>query len=197
MKGAPPPDESIPPEGQAFDDIKSPPAEIQNILKDVPEPQRRVLTRHLMQITQTHYSGPLPPPFIIEGYERVLPGSADRILKMAENQAEHRQSLETKVISSNILNEKLGLIFGLLLAVGFLTAGFLLVWDGKEVTGLVALGAPIIGIIGAYIDSQRRKQRELAAKREALSKDPGKTRSQSALSANASRAVPKNKPKRR
>ncbi len=41
-------------------------------------------------------SGPIPPPSMMEQYERTLPGSADRILKMAENQSEHRQWIEKK-----------------------------------------------------------------------------------------------------
>jgi Predicted membrane protein (DUF2335) len=40
------------------------------------------------------YSGPLPPAEQIRAYEDVLPGSADRILRMAEHQQEHRMELE-------------------------------------------------------------------------------------------------------
>lgn len=43
------------------------------------------------------FLGPLPPPETLAQYEQVLPGSAERIMVMAENQAEHRQSLEETV----------------------------------------------------------------------------------------------------
>jgi hypothetical protein len=43
---------------------------------------------------QSSYSSPLPPPEIIEGYEKVLRGSADRILTLTEKQSEHRRELE-------------------------------------------------------------------------------------------------------
>jgi uncharacterized membrane protein len=46
------------------------------------------------------YIGPIPPPSIMEGWEKVLPGSADRILKMAEKQSAHRISIEAKVIDA-------------------------------------------------------------------------------------------------
>ena len=39
----------------------------------------------IAEVIQGEFSGPIPPPSIIEGYERVLPGSADRIITMAEN----------------------------------------------------------------------------------------------------------------
>jgi uncharacterized membrane protein len=37
---------------------------------------------------------------MLQGYEEVLPGAADRILRMAEDQAMHRQHLERTVVQS-------------------------------------------------------------------------------------------------
>ena len=45
------------------------------------------------------YSGPLPPAEQIRAYEEVLPGSADRILGMAERQQAHRLELEKMTVS--------------------------------------------------------------------------------------------------
>lgn len=42
------------------------------------------------QHTSIQYSGPIPHPSDFEKYEKVLKGSADRILAMAENQSIHR-----------------------------------------------------------------------------------------------------------
>ena len=61
----------------------------------------------------TSFSGPLPPPEVLEKFERVSPGAAKIIVDMAKNQSEHRQGLENRVIDSGINNSKLGLIFGL------------------------------------------------------------------------------------
>ena len=36
------------------------------------------------KIVSQKFSGPLPPPELLEGYERILTGAADRILRMAE-----------------------------------------------------------------------------------------------------------------
>ena len=38
-----------------------------------------------------HFSGPIPPPDAMAGYEEVLPGSADRIMTMAENEQKLRE----------------------------------------------------------------------------------------------------------
>jgi uncharacterized membrane protein len=56
------------------------------------------------------YSGPLPHPEILDGYEKVLSGSADRILKMAEKQLDHRISNENKLVDAENQSRLLGLI---------------------------------------------------------------------------------------
>ena len=48
------------------------------------------LRRHISTSVET-FQGPIPPPNVLEAYERLVPGAAERILKMAENQAAHRQ----------------------------------------------------------------------------------------------------------
>ena len=55
-----------------------------------PSGERVVRTR----ISESSYSGPLPPSTELEAYERVLPGAAERIISMAESFAAHVQRLE-------------------------------------------------------------------------------------------------------
>ena len=43
--------------------------------------------------TTEQYSGPIPHPKIISGYEEILPGAADRILSMAEKESQHRHDI--------------------------------------------------------------------------------------------------------
>lgn len=47
---------------------------------------------HSLVVQATAFSGPLPPPQVLAQYESILPGSANRILSMAEKQSEHRRS---------------------------------------------------------------------------------------------------------
>lgn len=49
-------------------------------------PSQRAAVIH----AQMEFSGPLPPPQILGQYDEVLPGAAERILRMAEKQQDHR-----------------------------------------------------------------------------------------------------------
>ena len=42
----------------------------------------------ITQIQHASFSGPIPPPNILAGYNAIEPGLADRIMKMAEHQSE-------------------------------------------------------------------------------------------------------------
>lgn len=46
--------------------------------------------------TVTHFTGPIPPPEILSGYDHVVPGLANRIAVLAEGEAEHRRALQRR-----------------------------------------------------------------------------------------------------
>ena len=50
------------------------------------------------------YQGPLPPPEQLEGFEKVLSGSAERIISMAEKEQEARIGRENQKVYNETLN---------------------------------------------------------------------------------------------
>lgn len=100
------------------------------------------------------FSGPLPPPEMFEKYERVLPGLADRITKMAESQSEHRQKLETSVINFDKIKSLLGLVFAFLIVICAIVAGTFLIFKGKPWGGSVIALFPLSTIVGMFIYQQ-------------------------------------------
>ena len=54
-------------------------------------------------------TGPIPPPQILQQYNAVVPDAAERIIKMAEKQSDHRIFLEKRVVSSNVIKSYLGM----------------------------------------------------------------------------------------
>jgi Predicted membrane protein (DUF2335) len=74
-----------------------------------------------------------------------LPDGAERIVKMAENQSNHRRALESR-----------GQIFAFVLAFVAIVGGMGLIADGRSVEGLVPLVAAIGGLIGLFIYGEVR-----------------------------------------
>jgi uncharacterized membrane protein len=55
---------------------------------------------------QQHWSSPLPPPHILEAYQKLVPTFAERMLAMAEKEGDHRRALEHKYVEAEIENKK-------------------------------------------------------------------------------------------
>jgi len=60
-------------------------------------------------------SGTIPSPEILERYNSIIPGLAERIVAHAEKQSLHRTALERKLLISNIRKSYLGLVLGFLI----------------------------------------------------------------------------------
>jgi uncharacterized membrane protein len=58
-------------------------------------PKRNLPSSQVTQVSVSR-SAPLPHPSELEGYEAILPGAAERIFALVENQSNHRQGLENK-----------------------------------------------------------------------------------------------------
>jgi uncharacterized membrane protein len=132
-----------------------------NILHDMNnvDAKQQKLQQVGLMIAQSKVSSPLPPPSHLKQYEDILPGAADRILKMAENQATHRQDIEMAIVEANTRDSVLGVVFGFIL-------GFLIIGGGIYLSGkghdygswLTITGA--VGLISVFIYGTRSSKKE-------------------------------------
>lgn len=117
------------------------PEDVNKILDQLTEEQRRVLMGTMVAMEQKMYSGPLPPAEEIEAYEHVCPGSADRIITMTEKSLEHRISNEKLIVSEETKQSSRGQIFGFILALFFGIIALVLGLYGHEIlAGIIASG---------------------------------------------------------
>ena len=104
------------------------------------------------------FSGPIPPPEILGGYESIQTGAADRIIKMAEEQAHHRQKIEKTVIERETTNDMLGTILGFVLLSFLIALGGYLVVNGKDIYGLVSILSSPLAL--AWMTYSRKKSKK-------------------------------------
>ena len=108
------------------------------------------------------YSAPLPPSVEFERYEKVLKGSADRIISLAENQGKHRRFIEKIVVISDSAKTLIGVVSALIIVVAGIIAGVYLIVNNQSPEGLAALLVPIGVVVTAFLydKSQDRKKEE-------------------------------------
>ena len=118
----------------------------------------------IAKMSSLSFSGPLPPPAILHEYDEVLERAAERIFKMAESQACHRQDLEKRVVKSDILKSYLGLTAGFVVAAIAITCGSLVAYNGQPWAGAAIGGAPVVGLVWAFLKGTNDRSAEREAK---------------------------------
>lgn len=122
-----------------------------------------VAARHQVAVSaEYHHSGPIPDPHTLRMYDEIMPGAANRIMVMAEEQAKHRKELERTVIRSRSRDSLLGIISGFLIALVTILSGVYVIVHGYEWSGTILGSAGLVGLVSVFIygTSSNRKERE-------------------------------------
>jgi len=123
--------------------------------RSIPEEKIRTLIQAI-QVTQS-YSGPLPPPEHFKGYEDALPGSADRILSMAEKNQQSRFGYNDDIIAADIKRSRNGQWMGFVLSILFIGAAILgMYWNAPIPSAVLGVGG-FSQIISLFVVGRRNK----------------------------------------
>lgn len=113
-------------------------------------------TATISAIQKTAYSGPLPHPDDFAGYEKILPGSAERILAMAEREQESRICNNGKLLAT----QKRGQWMAFLLVFFMILAAVYLAVQGHGGVSIALITSAMVSVASVFIG--RRKHRESA-----------------------------------
>lgn len=111
------------------------------------------------------FSGPLPPPEVLEKFESVVPGSAERIIKMAEEQSAHRKYLERMVIESDVARSKWGQALGFLIAIAGLAISAIIAIYGNAIAGGIIGVGTLASLVGVFMYGSSTRSKERIEKR--------------------------------
>jgi uncharacterized membrane protein len=103
------------------------------------------------------YSGPIPPPDHLAAYEKIVPGIAKQFLEEPHREAEHRRSLEVKMVDAQIRLASQGQTRAFLLACICLPLSFITIYLGYPLGGLSGLFLSIGILVSVFIYSKTRK----------------------------------------
>lgn len=125
------------------------------------EERREIIAREI-SLTK---SGPLPEPDDFKKYEDVLPGSANRIMEMAEKNQDHRIKLEiteqNKYYNSNDTITAKGINSSTIISITGIIGAVMLGIFGREwaasIIGTLSLGNIVVSMINATVNNIRRK----------------------------------------
>ena len=122
------------------------------------------------------YSGIIPDPAMLAMLDQVVPGSANTIIEMAVRQERHRQELEAAVVQAGIRSQRLGLHYGLAIAVvAFVVAAFV-AYIGHPIEGTFLGTVDLVGLAGVFVYGSREQRAERREKAALMAQTDRRTR---------------------
>jgi uncharacterized membrane protein len=117
-----------------------------------------------LKFQASSFTGILPPPDILIHYNEAVPDAAERIIKMAEKQQDHRIELEKKAIRGQIIQSQTGQIMAGVLGLCGICGGIFLLFNDKDIGGFTALIGTISALVGVFLKSQKNQRENLKSK---------------------------------
>ncbi|ANK37544.1 hypothetical protein AOB58_742 [Staphylococcus sp. AntiMn-1] len=96
------------------------------------------------------YNGPIPHPKILEGYDKLDPGSAKRIIDNGIGESDHRRKMEAKTINHVARSFYFRFVLAFVLAILFGFGSFYLILKGHAVLGTIFVGFTFISMLGIF-----------------------------------------------
>ena len=111
---------------------------------------------------QEVYSGPIPQPDTLQQYDTIIPGAAERILCMAEENARHRREMESAALTAQVEADKRkhrevtrGQLFGITsVLTAFGLAGLALFLGQATVAGTIC-GVVVVALATVFITGRK------------------------------------------
>jgi len=112
------------------------------------------------------YAGPLPPPAVLQGYERIHPGAAAAIFDEFLAQSSHRRSMEAKVIDSDIRRERWGMIAGIAVCLTAFGVAAFATHLGHTAIAIAFGVVPVSGLVGVFLKTSHDRRLAMEAKQK-------------------------------
>jgi uncharacterized membrane protein len=100
----------------------------------------------------------LPPPDVLEQYERLMPGITKLLIEKAIQHQQNRSESERRSLNIYNLKSFAGLIFGFLIGIFGMGGGFYLTMKGYNIIGMIFTSSTLVTLVMAFIyGSQSRR----------------------------------------
>ncbi|MBN2631532.1 MAG: DUF2335 domain-containing protein [Rhodobacteraceae bacterium] len=118
-----------------------------------------ILRRITTVIYGEKFSGPIAHPKHLREYESVQPGSADRIITMAENQQNHQISMDRLVVEKEYGDRRLGMLIGAALFALLICCAFASALLGNNIVAGLFLTTAAIGGVSLFVNGRKDRDK--------------------------------------
>ena len=113
-----------------------------------------------LTVHEASYHGPIPHSSELQRYEQVLPGAADRIISMAEDERKDRNRNTRLDIKLHYGSKMFAQAMFTLICLGAVGGGIYLVTEGESITGYATIFAGLGTIAGGFFLANKGKNKK-------------------------------------
>ena len=113
--------------------------------------ESNVSVQTVATLNHVAWRGPIPPPEVMQAYNKLVPNSAERILKMAEDNSRHKIELEKRQQDDKYKTVTLGQHYALIFILVFFATAIIGLFLGYPFTSGVIGSVGIASIVSALI----------------------------------------------
>jgi uncharacterized membrane protein len=113
--------------------------------------RNQIIERVTRIVSQEFFRGPIAHPRHLEHYERICPGSADRIIAMAEKEQEFRSNLETQAQADETADRKRGMYCGFVAFLSLVAGGSFSAYLGLPWLAAGFIGVGVLSVAGLFV----------------------------------------------
>jgi uncharacterized membrane protein len=124
------------------------------VLSELPPQVQAQVQQQILTISAQQWSGPLPPPEALEKYDKVIPGSAARLLQLTEKEQVHRHTMDQNVLATKAGDVKRGQYLGFLIG-GAAVVGAIAVASFAPWVSVALVGVPVASIVNAIVKGRK------------------------------------------
>lgn len=101
------------------------------------------------------FSGPLPAPDVLRGYDDILPSAAERIIRMAEKEQTNTHETGLLALRETASGNRRGQIIGGIVAVAALGRAAFLGYHGHSIAAGTVGGTTVVGLVTVFVIGRR------------------------------------------
>lgn len=103
------------------------------------------------------FSGPIPHPQLLQQYDQICPGAADRIIRTMEQEAAHRHAMEGAALRADIIDTRIGQTCAFIIVLATLGIGAYTAINGAPITGGIFGTSGVLGVVATFIYGRRKR----------------------------------------
>jgi len=131
------------------------------LFEGIPKPKREKIIQAFCFSLEKIHIGPLPDSETLKEYSAIIPNGADRVMKMAEKQLEHRIKQENRVIGGQVFQSGLGQIFAFIICITVILGAIYVISIGKDLIGLAMVLTALASLAYVFIKGKKKQEENL------------------------------------